>query len=227
MASALVHLQFERVCALAERATSARGLGYRGAMDCGDTAEKLRDVVEALRDNAADYCRGRSPWARGGLAVYLAYAGVRHLADPLYRSWFAGITLAFHELGHIVFAPFGRTLMLLGGSILQLFIPFVAGAYLLLRQRDWFGLLVGQSWLAFSTWELATYIDDANKERLPLVSMGGAAEHDWSALLTQWHLLNSCETIATATRGAAFLLWATAMAATTWLLWRMAHPEPK
>lgn len=196
-------------------------------MDWDDTAHRLRDVGEALRDNAVDYCQGRSPWARGVLALYLAYAGVRHVADPLYRSWFAGITLVFHELGHIVFAPFGRTLMLLGGSIMQLLIPLAAGAYLLLRQRDWFGLLVGQSWLAFSTWELATYIDDANKERLPLVSMGGVPEHDWSTLLTDWHLLNSCGTIASVTRGVAFLLWASAMAATTWLLWHMARRQPE
>src|SRR5690606_15238878 len=115
----------------------------------------------------------------------------------------------------------------LGGSIMQLVVPFAAGVYLLLRQRDWFGLLVGQSWLAFSTWELATYIDDANKGRLALVSMGGVAEHDWSTLLTEWHLLNSCGAIATATRGLAFLLWTTAMAATAWLLWQMAHPQPE
>ena len=181
----------------------------------------MRETIAALRDDAADYCHGRSPWGRGLVALYLAYAGVRHLADPLYRSWFGGITLAFHELGHIVFAPFGRTLMLLGGSIMQLLIPFAAAIYLLVRQRDWFGLAVGQAWLAFSTWEVATYIDDANKEQLPLVSMGGVPEHDWSTLLTQWHLLNVCEGIATATRCLAFLVWALALALGGWLIWRM------
>lgn len=191
------------------------------AMALEDLADRVRSTVEELRDDVADYCRDRSPWPRAALAVYLVYAGVRHLADPLYRSWFAGITLVFHEMGHIVFAPFGRTMMLLGGSITQLLVPFAAGAYLLLRQRDCFGLAVGQSWLAFSTWDLATYIADANKEQLPLVSMGENAEHDWSTLLTQWHLLNACDGIATATRGVAFLLWATAMAATAWMLWRM------
>lgn len=188
-----------------------------------DLAETARDTFDALREDAASYCEGRSPWARGALTVYLAYAGVRHVADPLYRSWFAGITLAFHEMGHLVLAPFGRTLMLLGGSLFQLFIPFAAGVYLLLRQRDWFGLAVGQSWLAFATWELATYVGDANKEELPLVSMGGTPEHDWSTLLTQWHLLNWSDGLATATRGAAFLTWASAMALAGWLIWTMAR----
>lgn len=192
-------------------------------MSLGDFAEGARDTFLALREDAATYCEGRSPWARIALTIYLLYAGVRHVADPFYRSWFAGITLVFHEMGHLVFAPFGNTLMLLGGSIFQLLVPFAAGAYLLFRQRDWFGLAVGQSWLAFATWELATYVGDANKEELPLVSMGGTPEHDWSTLLTQWRVLNWADALATATRGVAFVLWASAMALAGWLIWRMAR----
>lgn len=192
-------------------------------MALDDLTRRARDVVEALRDDAEEWCEGKSPWLRAALAIYLAYAGVRHVADPFYRSWFAGITLVFHEMGHIVFAPLGNTLMLLGGSIMQLLVPAAAALYLLFRQRDWFGLTVSQSWLAFSTWELATYIDDANKEQLPLVSLGGVPEHDWSTLLTQWHMLNACETIAMATRGVAFLAWAPAIAFAGWLLYRMAR----
>lgn len=188
---------------------------------------RARYVLEDFYLEAEDYCRGKNPWLRAALTVYLAYAGVRHVADPLYRSWFGGITLAFHEMGHIVFSPFGRTLTILGGSIMQLVIPAAAALYLLLRQRDWFGLAVGQAWLSFSTWELATYIDDANKEQLPLVSLGGVPEHDWSILLTQWHMLNECETIATATRCVAFVTWATAIAFAGWLLYRMARPRPE
>lgn len=183
----------------------------------------VRDSLEALRDDALVYCEGKSPWPRAAFGVYLGYVGIRHLQDPLYRSWFAGITLVFHEMGHILFMPFGRTLMLLGGSILQLVAPAAAAVYLLLRQRDWFGFAVGQSWLAFSTWELATYIEDANKERLPLVSMGGTPEHDWSTLLTQWHLLNACDLLATMTRVVAFFLWIAAMALVTWLVVTMAR----
>ncbi|MBX3182386.1 MAG: hypothetical protein KIT72_08945 [Polyangiaceae bacterium] len=185
---------------------------------------RLRSFIHALYEDAVDYAEeGRSPWARGALALYLAYAGVRHLADPLYRSWFAGLTLGLHELGHIVFAPFGRTWMLLGGSLMQLIVPAVVAVYLLVRQRDWFGIWVGQAWLAFSAWEVATYVEDANKERLPLVSFSGRYEHDWSMLLTDWRLLNSCDTIATVIRVGAFLTWATAMVAAWLLLYRMAQ----
>jgi len=155
------------------------------------------------------------------LLLYLLYAGVRHLADPMYRSWFAGITLAFHEMGHIVFAPFGRTLMLLGGSIFQVTIPLLAALYLWLRQRDYFGAAVGGAWLSYATWEMATYIDDANKERLGLVGFTDHPEHDWSALLTSWRLLNHSQTIATAVDVVALIIWTASMTFAVWLCWVM------
>lgn len=185
------------------------------------TLSAVRDVFEAWGDEALEYCEGRSPWARAGLAAYLVYAGARHVANPLYRSWFAGITLAFHEMGHVLFSGFGRTWMFLGGSLMQLLVPLAAGAYLLLRQRDWFGVAVTQSWLAFSLWELATYVGDANKEQLALVSLGGNPEHDWSTLLTQWHCLNACDAYATLLRVVAFVTWSTAIALAVALLVRM------
>lgn len=184
----------------------------------------LRDGFEALRDDALDACDEREPAgivSRALLAAYLVYAGVRHIANPLYRSWFAGITLVFHEMGHPLFSPLGHTMMLLGGSITQLLIPLAAGLYLLFRQRDWFGLAVCTAWFAFSAWELATYIADANKEQLPLVSLGGAPEHDWSNLLTQWHWLNACDAIGTFVRSIAFVSWFLAMSLACWLLWQM------
>lgn len=160
---------------------------------------------------------------RAALAAYLAYAGVRHMGDALYRSWFAGITLAFHELGHVLFAPFGRTWMLLGGSIVQLIAPAAAALYLLLRQRDWFGLAVGGAWLSLSTWELSTYVGDAAREELPLVGLSGTVEHDWSALLTGWHLLNHCDSVAAVLRMIAFAIWLSSLALAAWLLSVMAR----
>jgi hypothetical protein len=183
----------------------------------------MREILRALRDDADSYCDGKTPWLRAALLGYLAYAGAHYMADPFYASWFSGITLVFHEMGHIVFAPFGETLKILGGSLMQLIVPTAAAVYLLRRQGDWFGLVVGASWLAFAAWELATYIGDANKESLPLVSMGGTPEHDWSRLLTGWHWLNSCDEIATAVRVAAFSIWAPAMTLGAWLVLRMAR----
>jgi len=170
-----------------------------------------REVLEDYRLDAEMWCEGRSPWLRAMLAAYLGYAGVRHLTDPLYRSWFAGITLAFHELGHLVFAGLGNTMMLLGGSLLQLAVPLFVMLYLPLRQGDHFGGAVGASWLAFATWELATYVYDARREELPLVGFGDHPQHDWATLLTQWHLLNHSDTFAAVLRVGATCLWGASM----------------
>jgi hypothetical protein len=158
---------------------------------------------------------------RGLLLAYLAYGGVQHLRDPLYRTWFGGITLAFHEMGHIVFSPFGRTMTIAGGSIMQLLVPLAAALYLFARQRDWFGALVGLEWLAFSMFELATYIGDASREQLPLVGFGGGYHHDWSTLLTDWHLLNSCDAIATTVRIAAGAVWLAATVSAGYFVFRI------
>lgn len=185
----------------------------------------LRDTLEDLLDDARDWADSRSPWARLPLLLYLVYAGVRHLVDPMYRSWFGGLTLVLHELGHLLFSAFGQTLMLLGGSLTQLAAPTLVAVYLLLFQRDWFGLTVGVSWLSFSTFELATYVDDANKNQLALVGMGDKVLHDWDTLLTQWHLLNHCGTFAFALRALATLAMVAAFALGGWLLYRMARSD--
>lgn len=161
----------------------------------------IASVLDDLRDDLELWLEERESWIpRGLLLVYLAYGLVRHIADPLYRTWFGGITLAFHEMGHIVFIPFGRTLTIAGGSIMQLLVPLAAAIYLLVKQKDWFGLGVGLAWLSFATFELATYIGDAARMELPLVSLGGGYHHDWSTLLTQWRIIDHCDAIATGVR---------------------------
>ncbi len=177
-----------------------------------------------LRDHQLEaelWSEEKSVPLRALLLFYLAYAGMQHLFDPMYRSWFAGITLAFHEMGHIVFAGLGNTMMLLGGSIFQVVIPASAALYLLFRQGDYFGFAVGTSWLSFALWELATYIWDANRDELPLVGFGDHPQHDWGTLLTQWGVLNHCATFASAVRVIATVTWAAAMVLGAWLCWRI------
>ncbi len=179
------------------------------------------DYLSARRADAEEWTNGRNALVRLPLLAYLVYAGIRHLADPMYRSWFAGVTLVFHEMGHLLFSAFGHTLMILGGTILQLLVPTAAALYLVLRQRDYFGGAVGGAWLSYSLWEMATYVSDANKDALPLVGFGSNPEHDWGTLLTEWHLLNSCDTFATGIRVIAFVVWGASMVAAAWLCWLM------
>lgn len=190
----------------------------------------LRAWFEAARDDARAWSEGRSPWLRAALLVYLIYAGAQHVAGGVqgaYRSWFAGITLAFHELGHVLAAPLGTTPMLLGGSVLQLLVPAAAGAYLLLRQHDWFGLAVCGVWLSTSLFELAAYIDDANRGQLPLVGLGEDVVHDWDALLTHFQLLNQAQKLASGTFALGLLTLVGSAGFALWLLvemWKVRSP---
>jgi hypothetical protein len=189
------------------------------------TGGRLRSFLVAAHEDAAEYCEDRSSLgcvARTALTLCLVYTGVRYVRDPFFVSLFDGITLVFHEMGHLLARPFGHTIYFLGGSLNQLVVPTIAAIYLLVRQRDWFGFAVGTSWLGFSGFNLATYIGDANKENLPLASMSEQMpKHDWATLLTDWHMLNSCEAIAAVVRVLAFSIWAASIALASWLVARM------
>ena len=135
------------------------------------------------------WATGRMWWPRALVLAYLAWAGWRHYSDPEYGSIFSGLTLAIHELGHVIFGPFGEWLGVAGGSSAQLAGP-LAVVLIMLRQRDYFGVAVGGAWLSMSLSNLAVYIGDARAEELPMVSLGGGDPiHDWNYLLGSLHLL--------------------------------------
>lgn len=183
----------------------------------------LLETWDSIKLDAELWCEGRRAWPRAVLLAYLAYAGLRHLLSDDYRSWFSGITLAFHEMGHLLFSPFGDTLHLLGGSLLQVGVPLAAALYLWLRQGDFFGLAVGQAWLSFSLWELAVYVADARRENLALVGFSDDPQHDWATLLTRWHVLNYADHFAWSVWLLALLIWSCAILWGVWLCWRMAE----
>jgi hypothetical protein len=199
-------------------------------MSVNDESEPASRVA-LVRERVEAYCEDTTPAgcaARLALSVYLGYAGIRHLQDPFYDDAFGAITLVVHEAGHLVCRGFGRTIYILGGSMMQLFVPAFVAVYLLVRQRDWFGCAVGTAWLSFSGWNLATYIGDANKQQLPLAAISpGVPEHDWANLLTQWHLLNACDAIASNVRLVSFVVWAESMLLAGWLVVSMIRVHTK
>jgi hypothetical protein len=166
-------------------------------------------------------------WApRALLLAYLAYAGWRHLTDSEYGSIFSGITLAVHELGHVLFGFLGEWLSVAGGSITQLAAP-LAVALILFRQRDYFGVAVGGAWLSMSLSNLAVYVADARAEELPLVSLGGGdVVHDWNYLLGSVHLLPHDAQIAGMAHFAAGVLLVASLWLGAWLCVVMARRRP-
>jgi hypothetical protein len=100
--------------------------------------------------------------------------------------------LGFHELGHLLAVPFGRTIHFLAGSTTQVVVPFGLAVYFWLRQRDALGTGVMLAWTGASAQDASVYIADAPYQELPLI--GG--HHDWQFLLSHWGVLDQAAGIA-------------------------------
>jgi len=143
---------------------------------------------ENLRTDALDWCEGKSWIWRTILLAYLTYAGFRYGTDSHYASIFEGISFGIHEIGHLLFSPLGKFLMVAGGTITELAAPVAAG-FILLRQRDYFGLSVTGCWLSYCTFSVAKYMGDARAQNLPLLGLSRStgtrlallAFHHWIA----------------------------------------------
>lgn len=121
--------------------------------------------------------------------------------------------LVFHETGHPVFAVFGRTLGLLGGTLGQLAVPFVA-AIAFWRRREPVSVAIALFWFFENFFSIGRYMADARALVLPLV---GGDIHDWNALFAQWGVLRQNLQIAAVVR----TLGGCGLAATWgWVAWR-------
>jgi hypothetical protein len=115
------------------------------------------------------------------------------------------VNLAFHEAGHIFFAPLGSTLHILGGTLGQLLVPGGLIAWFLLRDGRSLGSAFCAWWLGESLVNVARYMADARDLELPLV---GGGDHDWNELFYRFGLLAEPAVTRTAglTRGLGVLI---------------------
>jgi hypothetical protein len=140
------------------------------------------------------------------LTVLLGLYGVPCLLHPESGGLLDGVDLAIHETGHLVFAPFGEFLGVLGGTLLQLGLPAAFVVYFW-RRGDRHAAMVALWWVAQNCWNISVYVADARAQALPLV---GAGEHDWAYLLGRLGLLQHDGAIALDVRvlGGAIYLYA-------------------
>jgi hypothetical protein len=188
----------------------------------------LPPVAQDFLTDAAEWARGRMWIPRALLLAYLAYAMIRFLREPLSSTMFSGITLAFHEMGHLIFNFAGHFIGSLMGSGMQVLIPIIVIVLFYKQQNDFFGVAVGGFWLSFSLFELARYVGDARAMELPLVGFSDDPEHDWHYLLGAMHMLPLDTTFAFLIRVVAFAAGAASLAFAVWLLnaMRSANPRP-
>jgi hypothetical protein len=126
-----------------------------------------------------------------------------------------GVNLIFHEAGHPLFGLFHwETLTILGGTLMELLVPSALCLAFVWKRQPLGTALCGQ-WAAQNLLYIACYMADARAQELPLA---GGGEHDWTALLSQWGLLERDTVLA---GRVAFLGWTLMLAWVGWLGWRL------
>ncbi len=110
------------------------------------------------------------------------------------------INLVFHEAGHMIFMPFGRFMMVAGGSLMQLIVPAVVLWAFVFRNANPFGGAVAAWWFGQSMMDLAPYVFDARAQAMLLLGGGTGRDrpgsHDWNNLLRDMGLLDNYRGVA-------------------------------
>ena len=166
----------------------------------------------------------REPWqsiSAPALIAWLVFYFLFLLYALLDHSGFLFIdnaNLIVHEAGHLLFSYLGETLMILGGTIFELFVPFALAVYFAWRRQP-----PATAFCAFFFFEnflyIATYMADARAQELPLVTVGDSdyVEHDWFHIFSSVGLLQHDTQIAAFVRASG---WLGMLAIVGWLVWR-------
>ncbi|MGD1155963.1 MAG: hypothetical protein ABSA41_09060 [Terriglobia bacterium] len=156
---------------------------------------------------------------------WLAFYGIFLLYALTNKTGYLIIDYVFvpiHEGGHLLFSYFGHTLMVAGGTILQLGVPLLLAIYFVFQRQ-----LTGVAFCAFFFFEnflnVATYMADSRKMELQYVTVGDPefAEHDWATMFTQMDLLEYDTKIAVLVR---VIGWLGMIAVVLWLAWKTQAP---
>lgn len=106
----------------------------------------------------------------------------------LFTGLIHNVNLVFHEAGHVLFGLFGNnTLMVLGGSLNQLLIPFIAYAAFFYK-RDRAGAAFALLWFFGNFIDVSIYMADGRFLKLPLIGGLGMEVHDWRNLFNRFDL---------------------------------------
>lgn len=142
--------------------------------------------------------------------------------------WMDLVFVPIHEGGHLLFNWFGsHWLMVAGGTLLQLFVPFALAVYFAFRRQ-----IPGTAFCAFFFFEqflpVGVYMADARSQSLQYVTVGDPdkAEHDWYYLFSQAGVLEHDIAIGGFVR---MLGWIGMLAVVGWLVWQiwLKRPERK
>ena len=124
------------------------------------------------------------------------------------------VNLMIHEGGHFFFSWFGRTIMILGGTLGELIVPLLCLAYFWWK-RETTAIAFCSFWFFENFLYIGTYMADARTSALPLV---GSEDSDWTLLFTQWGILLRDQQIGHTMR---VLGWLGMLATVGWFAYRI------
>lgn len=166
-------------------------------------------------------------YARAALLAVLIVYGIRLAAMDI-PSWEMTSSLLhtpmvpIHEFGHVMFAPFGEFMHLLGGSLFQAALPLIFGGVFLVKNRDPFAAAVMLWWSAVAVMDIAPYIYDAQVPQHILLTgrTGDTGAHDFIDVLGILGLLNKGQTIGFVVHRLGVVMMLASFAWAAWVVWQ-------
>lgn len=182
-------------------------------------------VLESITERVPALATLEDAWepvSQAALAAWVLFYGIVLLgaaAGGGVARYFDLVFVPIHEGGHLLFGWFGsHWLMVAGGTLLQLGVPFALAVYFALRRQ-----IPGTAFCAFFFFEqflpVGIYMADSRSQSLTYVTVGDPdlAEHDWYYLFSHAGVLEHDTQIGGAVR---VLGWIGMLAVVGWLIWR-------
>lgn len=177
-------------------------------------------------------------WWRLPILIWFVTMLIENLQNPSFAlnrlsNPFSALNFGIHELGHIIFSPFGEFMRIAGGSLFQCIFPllWLVG---FLQKKWYFAASLCFCWLGLNLFDVATYVADARARLLPLSIGPGVLgidptntdaaydhAHDWYQLLSRTNHLSSDLALAHGLRVAATIAFLIGLTLGSILLLRM------
>lgn len=145
-------------------------------------------------------------YLKAGFILLIAIYGVICARNVTEYRFLDRVDLVAHEAGHLFFSYFGQFIMIIGGTIGQLFVPVTITIYFIARQ-EFYSSSVTIFWTGQNMFNISVYLKDARAMELPLVTIGGGdAIHDWNYILSHIGFLNLDHVMGNVVYGIGLLL---------------------
>ncbi len=178
-------------------------------------------MLQTLLDYFDEWAKDKTWYLRSIILVIMLFLTFQMCGREGYHSWFSGINLGIHEIGHLVFRFGGEVICAFGGTLLQCLAPLIA-IVVFLKTPDLTAIPFAMTWLASNLLNVSYYIADASKMALHLVTPGGGeASHDWNFLLGKFGLLGKERFISGCVSFLGFIVMIAAILLQAWMIFRI------